>query len=181
MVGDEGRPIRVELPSKQVVWVRVAGSDSVGIGSNTAGVTGRPSSGLAQDTGGRLRSRSKEDSEGAGMETRRLIGFAEAIGGIAESVQASLKKARPDTVEVEFGLDIDVATGQVVSLITEAHAAASMKVKLGWDLAARAEAVRAGLLLDTDLEEESDDEPPAELAVQIIAESLVGTEGGDDD
>jgi len=193
MIGDERRPIRVELPSRQVVWVRVASDVLPGTGSDSTRSGEKPGTGLAQDTGIGLRKRpQKEDSDTAEKETRRLIGFAEAIGGVAESVQASLKKARPDTVEVEFGLDIDVATGQVVSLITEAHATASMKVKLGWDLAARAEAVRAGLIskdpddIVVDLDEESDTEPSEFPAIETPAgpetpEAAAGPEGGDVD
>jgi len=195
MVGDERRPLQVELPSGQVVWVRVSPDESVGPGAGPATDAGKPENGLAQDTGGFHRRTKPKDSDAAGKETRRLVGFAEAVSGVAESVRASLTKARPDTVEVEFGLDIDMATGHVVSLITEAHAAASMKVKLGWDLGARAEAARAGLVLGGDWDDDAaGEEPgdaqddgssgPAAVEAQIGPETLdalAGTEGGDDD
>lgn len=127
----EGRATEVELPSGQLVWVRIGPTEP----PSRPGWDEDPDPGPAQDTGGRPFRRDQSDpgSEVPGGEVRRLTGFTEAIGGIAESVWTSLKTMRPDTVEIEFGLDIDVSTGQVVSLIADAHASSSIKVKLGWD------------------------------------------------
>jgi Trypsin-co-occurring domain 1 len=135
MADIEGRPVQVELPSGQLVWVKV---DAAELAQQPEADDSEP--GLAQDTGGHRRTRrdqsDQSDQPPAEMDggIHRLTGFSEAIGGIAESVWTSLKTTmHPDTVEIEFGLDIDAATGQVVSLIANVHASSSIKVKLGWE------------------------------------------------
>ncbi|HTJ70392.1 MAG TPA: CU044_2847 family protein [Actinospica sp.] len=70
---------------------------------------------------------------------QQLQGFTEAVSGIADSVRESLRHAAPDTVEIEFGLDIDVSSGVAVSLIADARAKAAVRITLGWDNAARRE------------------------------------------
>ncbi|MCZ4121080.1 CU044_2847 family protein [Streptomyces sp. H39-S7] len=115
--------------------------------------------GRAQDTGGRpwIRQRpSDPEAPGSVADSPRLSGFTEAIGGIAQSVWSSLRSVRPDTVEIEFGLDIDASTGQAVSLIADVHANSSVKVKLGWD--ARDRMPGAAPFAD----DESTASPPAE-------------------
>lgn len=129
----DGRPVQVRLPSGQLVWVKVDAAEL----AEPPAPEDDSESGLAQDTGGHRRTR-RDQSDQPPAETEdgihRLTGFTEAIGGIAESVWASLKTTmHPDTVEIEFGLDIDAATGQVVSLIADVHASSSIKVKLGWE------------------------------------------------
>lgn len=66
-------------------------------------------------------------------DARPLQGFTEAVSGIAESVRDGLRHAKPDTVEIEFGLDIDVSAGAAVSLIADARAKAAVRITLGWD------------------------------------------------
>ncbi|WP_051450594.1 CU044_2847 family protein [Actinospica robiniae] len=66
-------------------------------------------------------------------DARPLQGFTEAVSGIAESVREGLRHAKPDTVEIEFGLDIDVSAGAAVSLIADARAKAAVRITLGWD------------------------------------------------
>ena len=139
----EGIPVQLEMPTGQLVWVRVSTP-----GASEPSEYGRggesdhaPDPGFAQDTGGRpwIRPRRPDPAaSGSAADTPRLTGFTEAIGGIAQSVWTSLRSVRPDTVEIEFGLDIDASTGQAVSLIADVHANSSVKVKLGWDTANRA-------------------------------------------
>jgi hypothetical protein len=64
---------------------------------------------------------------------QQLHGFTDAVSGVAESVRAGLSRAAPDTVEIEFGLDIDVTSGVAISLIADARAKAAVRIKLGWD------------------------------------------------
>jgi len=66
-------------------------------------------------------------------DARQLHGFTEAVSGIAESVRAGLAHAAPDTVEIEFGLDIDISSGIAVSLIADARTKAAVRVTLGWN------------------------------------------------
>lgn len=72
-------------------------------------------------------------------DAKPLHGFTEAVSGIAESVRDGLRHAKPDTVEIEFGLDIDVSAGAAVSLIADARAKAAVRITLGWDNRERAE------------------------------------------
>ncbi|WP_433348186.1 CU044_2847 family protein [Micromonospora sp. CA-111912] len=94
--------VRVELPSGETVWVRVAG---------TAGPA---------DVGWR------ED------QVYRLEGLLETVRGVAGSVRAGLREARPDSVSVEFGVTMSAKTGRVLSVLTEAGAEANLKITLGW-------------------------------------------------
>lgn len=66
-------------------------------------------------------------------DAKQLHGFTEAVSGIAESVREGLRHAKPGTVEIEFGLDIDVSAGAAVSLIADARAKAAVRITLGWD------------------------------------------------
>lgn len=120
-------PQRVRLPSGEVVWVAVQTTEALVIPDD--GDLGGTDT--APDVGGRSR-RGREPAED-GDEISRLIGFTEAVSGIAHSVRNSLAAVRPNKVEVEFGLEIDGSTGKVVSLVASAHAKASIKVKLAWD------------------------------------------------
>lgn len=70
---------------------------------------------------------------------QQIQGFTEAVSGIAESVREGLTHAAPDSVEIEFGLDIDVSSGIAVSLIADARAKAAVRITLGWDNAGRRE------------------------------------------
>ncbi|NUR24929.1 MAG: hypothetical protein HOV83_03620 [Catenulispora sp.] len=123
----DSAPQRVRLPSGEVVWVAVQSTEALVLpDGRDPGDTD-----TAPDVGGRRR-RGGEPAED-GDEISRLIGFTEAVSGIAHSVRNSLAAVRPNKVEVEFGLEIDGSTGKVVSLVASAHAKASIKVKLAWD------------------------------------------------
>jgi hypothetical protein len=120
----EGVPRRVELPTGELIWVRVEVPEPVPDEGSPGGT--------APDVGGR-RVRKNHPSVDDDGQISQLIGFTETVGGIAHSVRKSLAAARPDRVEVEFGLEIDGSTGKVISLVASAHAKASIKVRLGWD------------------------------------------------
>jgi hypothetical protein len=81
---------------------------------------------------GHLGLRKRKPAPAIDAAPQQLHGFTDAVSGIAESVRAGLSKAAPDTVEIEFGLDIDVASGVAISLIADARAKAAVRIKLGW-------------------------------------------------
>ncbi|AUS79982.1 hypothetical protein C1701_18420 [Actinoalloteichus sp. AHMU CJ021] len=70
-------------------------------------------------------------------------GLAETIQGVAESVQRGLVRVRPDTVTVEFGLELSVSAGKIVSVLTDAGAKATVKVALGWSKSTRGRGAEA--------------------------------------
>ncbi|WP_016698041.1 CU044_2847 family protein [Actinoalloteichus spitiensis] len=118
--------VRMRLPSGQEIWARVSSADR---GPSDVGF-------------------------------RKVIpaveGLAETIQGVAESVQRGLVRVRPDTVTVEFGLELSVSAGKIVSVLTDAGAKATVKVALGWSKSTpRGGAAADGE--DGDDAEESDD------------------------
>ena len=56
----------------------------------------------------------------------------DVIEGLAEMVQTAVTKVRPDSVEVELGLDISVESGKLTALLVKGDAGASLKITLGW-------------------------------------------------
>ena len=118
------------------------------------------------------RFRGKKVVQQAAEDAQQLHGFTEAVSGIAESVRDGLRHAKPDTVEIEFGLDIDVSAGAAISLIADARAKAAVRITLGWDNRERVEGaeVRTRVIegsseqprrdeADGDTGGDSDDEP----------------------
>lgn len=125
-------PSEVMLPTGEVVWMRVV-REAPARGAEP--LPGAESEG-APDVGGfpwRHDPDRSGDVGGEDGQIARLVGFSEAVSGIAHSVHESLAGIRPHHVEIEFGLDIDGSTGKVLSLVADVHAKASIKVKIGWD------------------------------------------------
>jgi Trypsin-co-occurring domain 1 len=60
----------------------------------------------------------------------------EDLGRTVRGVSASLRQAVdglvPDEVEVEFGLELALKSGAIISMLAEAGATASVKVTLSW-------------------------------------------------
>jgi len=64
------------------------------------------------------------------------------VRGVAGSVRAALDDLVPDQVQVEFGLELALKTGKLISVLAEGGAAASIKVAVTWGRAsARAEEI----------------------------------------
>jgi len=108
---------QVMLPSGDLVWVRldVPGVDS----ADHEGPSG------AQDVGLR---------DGAGVTFEgELPGFADTVRGVVASVRQALEEHRPDSLEVEFGIEISAQTGRLLSVLAEARGAAHVRVTASWD------------------------------------------------
>lgn len=138
-----GTAMPMKLPSGQVVWVRVSdawdedaadGNGASPAGSDAPqpapGETEAPPSRPGNGLFGLRRNRRSAAMPDAPV---RLHGFTDAVSGVAESVHAALSRAAPDTVEIEFGLDIDFMSGAAISLIADTHATAAVRIKLGWN------------------------------------------------
>lgn len=61
-----------------------------------------------------------------------LDGIRETLAGLAELTQDAIKKARPDSARVEFGLDIQLESGKLVALLVDGSGGASLTVTLSW-------------------------------------------------
>jgi hypothetical protein len=61
----------------------------------------------------------------------------EELRKIARGVSASLREAfadvTPDQVQVEFGLELSIKSGKLLTMLAEAGGAATLKVTLSWD------------------------------------------------
>ena len=66
------------------------------------------------------------------LDRLNLDGVAESVKSIADTLGEALKAASPKKASVEFGLEIAVKGGKLVSLITEAGGTATLKVSLEW-------------------------------------------------
>ncbi|MFI5716186.1 CU044_2847 family protein [Nocardia sp. NPDC051750] len=98
---------RVEMPDGSVIYARVD--------KDTSGSSG-------VDVG--LRDRFKLDNLGP------------TIQSVAATVHNSVAGLKPDTVSVEFGLELSLDAGKVVAVLASGGAKASLKVKLDWGPAA---------------------------------------------
>ena len=76
------------------------------------------------------------DLGGAGdvgfMDKLSLDDVAESIKSIADTLGDAVQAASPKKASVEFGLQVAVKGGKLVSLITEASGTATLKVTLEW-------------------------------------------------
>lgn len=66
------------------------------------------------------------------LDKLHLDSVAETIKSIAETLGTAIKQASPKKASVEFGLEVAVKGGKLVSLITEAGGTATLKVTLEW-------------------------------------------------
>lgn len=64
--------------------------------------------------------------------TELASGLADTVRGVAQSVRLGLAAAAPDGVRVEFGLELAVQEGRLVSLLANAQGTASVNVTLTW-------------------------------------------------
>ena len=59
--------------------------------------------------------------------------FRSTVHGVSQSLRAALEDLVPDQVEVEFGLEFEVKSGKIASMVAEAGAKAAVKVNLTWN------------------------------------------------
>jgi Trypsin-co-occurring domain 1 len=107
----------VILPSGDVIWVRLRGAAPVAASERA---TGAADVGLGE----RITS---------AAEALCLPGFAETVRGIVTSVRQAIDEHRPDSLTVEFGIEITARTGAVLSVLAEGGGAAQVKVTASWD------------------------------------------------
>jgi hypothetical protein len=62
-----------------------------------------------------------------------LPGFAETVRGVVASVRQAIDEHRPDSLTVEFSIEITARMGALLSVLAEAGGTAQVKVTASWD------------------------------------------------
>jgi hypothetical protein len=115
--GTTSEIVQVMLPSGDLIWVRVRGAAPAATGEGAAG---------AEDVG--LGQRITPAAEAL-----CLPGFAETVRGVIASVRQATDEHRPDSLTVEFAIEITARTGALLSVLAEAGGTARVKVTASWD------------------------------------------------
>ena len=83
------------------------------------------------------------------LEVLRLPEFTQTVRGVVTSVRQALDEHRPDSLTVEFGIEIVARAGAVLSVLAEAGANAHITVTASWDRRDAAVPPSDGKELDT--------------------------------
>jgi Trypsin-co-occurring domain 1 len=108
---------RVALPSGDLIWVRIRAAEQVAVG--------KPGAGPA-DVG-------LGERAALAVEALRLPGFTETVRGVVASVRQALDEHRPDSLTVEFAIEITARSGALVSVLADVGGTAQVKVTASWD------------------------------------------------
>ncbi|MFF7928971.1 CU044_2847 family protein [Streptomyces mirabilis] len=108
---DEAEIVELELPGGGAVLVRAVAVE--------AGVDD-----LDNDGGG--------PSNVGLREALSFTAVSTALRGVATAVQDAFQAAKPDTVEAEFGLEFALKGSQMVCLLVDGEAKATLRVRLEW-------------------------------------------------
>ena len=92
----------VELPDGNQIWVRVISEGPTDVGDREA----FPSFDSDQ--------------------------FMRTVSGVAHTVRSAVASAKPDTVTVEFGIEISAKAGKLISVLADIGGSTSLKISLGW-------------------------------------------------
>jgi Trypsin-co-occurring domain 1 len=67
-----------------------------------------------------------------GLRRLDIDGLSRTVRGMSSSLRAAVDDLAPDEVQVEFGLELALKSGQLISMLAEAGGTASIKVTLAW-------------------------------------------------
>lgn len=96
------RPVQLELPTGETIWARVSVDGPQNVSSDGF--------------------KHLLDVEDLSRTVRGIsVNLREAVSGLA-----------PDEVEVEFGLELALKSGKLISMLAEAGTTASVKITLAW-------------------------------------------------
>lgn len=62
-----------------------------------------------------------------------IDGVKESIQSFSTMVYSSLEKVKPDKSSVEFGFELSVKDGKLISVLAQGEGKASVKIKLEWN------------------------------------------------
>ena len=108
---------QVKLPNGDKIWVRVEATEP---GTTDGQAVGPVDVGLGQRIA-------------PPVEALRLEGFTETVRGVITSVRQALDEHRPDSLAVEFGIEIAARSGNLLSVLAEVGATAQIQVTASWD------------------------------------------------
>jgi hypothetical protein len=108
---------QVMLPSGDLIWVRVQVAGQAATGEQAAGPA---------DVG-------LGERIAPAVEALRLPGFTETVRGVVMSVRRALDEHRPDSLAVEFGIEIAARAGGLLSVLAEVGGTAQVRVTASWD------------------------------------------------
>jgi Trypsin-co-occurring domain 1 len=100
---------RVMLPSGELIWVRTRMAEPVTADESIIGPAD------------------------VRLSPARLLGFSETVRGVVTSVEQSFAEHRPDSVVIEFGIEIVIKTGGLISALADVGGTAQVKVTASWD------------------------------------------------
>lgn len=68
----------------------------------------------------------------AGLQRLDVEELGQTVRALSASLHQAVDGLLPDEVEVEFGLELALKSGKLISILAEAGAMASVRVTLGW-------------------------------------------------
>ena len=107
----------MKLPNGDEIWVRVEATEPAATDGQAAGPV---DVGLAQRIA-------------PSVDALRLEGFEETVRGVITSVRQALDEHRPDSLAVEFGIEIAARSGNLLSVLAEVGATAQIRVTASWN------------------------------------------------
>jgi Trypsin-co-occurring domain 1 len=66
------------------------------------------------------------------LQAVNMSGVESTIAGFAEIARKASAKASPDSMEFEFGLNLGLESGKLISILAHARSEASLTVRLSW-------------------------------------------------
>jgi hypothetical protein len=115
--GTTSEIVQVKMPGGGPIWVRVAAAEPAATDGQAAGPA---DVGLVQRIA-------------PSDEVFHLEGFADTVRGVVTSVRQALDEHRPDSLSVEFGIEIAARAGKLLSVLAEVGATAQIRVTASWD------------------------------------------------
>jgi hypothetical protein len=67
-----------------------------------------------------------------GLQRLDVSDLGQTVRGISASLRQAVSTLTPDEVQVEFGLELALKSGKIISMLAEAGTTASVKVTLAW-------------------------------------------------
>jgi hypothetical protein len=67
-----------------------------------------------------------------GTPSLDVEGLLETVTSVAKSVRVAAAKAKPDSVSVEFGVEVTAKAGKLVSVLADVGGSATLKITLNW-------------------------------------------------
>ncbi|MFF2013689.1 CU044_2847 family protein [Streptomyces sp. NPDC058195] len=115
MADGDARITRIEMPDGTEVWARISGAGEP--------VPPGPGPSFSDIGAGNIADRVQA----------RVEGLHSLVTSVARSLAEPLRAVRPDTVSVEFGIELTAKAGKVIGLLADGEAKGSLNVTLTWN------------------------------------------------